>query len=356
MAVLLLVVDGRAALHHLLQFRCIEDFVPSRRAPDLFGERERRASVAIRHADQGLARFGIKWQSLVFDRLGACQQLLDRDGIKRLEHHHPCARQQRRDQLERRILRRRPDEDDRAVLDNGQKRVLLCPVEAVNLIHKQQGSPPDLAARTRGIEHLLEIGDPGKDRRNLLEVQVGRLRQQAGDRGLAGAGRPTEEERAEAAGIEQARERAVRTEQMILAHDFVEAPRPQLVGERAWRIALEPGGCEKACPPALGAWGHPRNSMNCCWPSRTNVMRQSRLCWPPMRRRSRVLVLFALLTESTRSPRWNPRLCAGEPFATSTTTTPCTEASSCSSSASTGDRLETRAPWNGEGDAMTSSS
>src|SRR5205809_4721 len=56
-----------------------------------------------------------------------------------------------------------------------------------------------------------------------------------------------------------------------------------------------------------------------------------------------------------RSPRWNSP-CAGEPLATSTTTTPCAVVSSRSISASAADRLETLAPWNGDGAEITSSS
>ena len=68
------------------------------------------------------------------------------------------------------------------------------------------------------------------------------------------------------------------------------------------------------------------------------------------------MAIFWLLTDSTTSPRWKPRLCAGEPLATSTITTPSADGSSRSSSASAGDRLATLAPVNGERALITSSS
>ena len=253
MAVLLLVVDRRAALHHLLQFRGVEDLARACRPPHLLGQRERGAAVAVRHPDERCARLVVERQRLAFDRLGAREQLLDRGGIERLEHQHARARQQRRDQLEGRIFGGRADQHDGAVLHHRQEGVLLRAVEAMDLVDEEQRPLPGLAPRAGRVEHLLEVGDAGEDRRNLLEVQVGRLRQEPRHRGLAGAGRPPEHQRAERAGLEHARERAVGTEQMILADDLAERRRPQLVGERARRVALEARRREQARPAALGA-------------------------------------------------------------------------------------------------------
>src|SRR5262245_46124364 len=110
----------------------------------------------------------------------------------------------------------------------------------MDLVDKQQRSPPGFATRARCVEHLFEVADSGKNRRYLLKVQIGGLRQQARHRGLASAGRSPEDQRAEAASIEQASECTLRREQMVLAHDFAEPRGPQLVGERTRRVALEP--------------------------------------------------------------------------------------------------------------------
>ena len=77
-AVLRLVVDRRAALHDLLQGGDVEDLAGAGGAPNLFGERERGAAVAVGHADQRSARLVIERQLLAFDRFGALQQLFDR--------------------------------------------------------------------------------------------------------------------------------------------------------------------------------------------------------------------------------------------------------------------------------------
>ena len=277
MAVLLLVVDRGAALHHLLQFRRIEDFAGPCRPPHFFRQRERGAAVAVGHADQRLARLGIERKRLAFDRLGAREQPLERIRSERLEHQDAGPRQQRRDQLERRIFGGGANEHDGAVLHHRQETILLRPVEAVDLVDEKQRPLPGLAPRARRVEHLLEIGHAGKNRRDLLEVKLGRPRQEARDRGLAGAGRAPEHERAERAGVEQARERTIGPEQMVLAHHLGKLGRPQLVRERTRSVALEPGGREQARSPALGGCLHPRSSTDICWPPRMMVMLQRRL-------------------------------------------------------------------------------
>src|SRR5262249_20050491 len=130
---------------------------------------------------------------------------------------------------------------------------------------------------------------------------------------------------------------------MILADDFGESPRPQLVRQRTRRGAVEPRR-RKEGRTALGARRHPRSSTDTCWPARTMVMLQGRVAWPAMRSRSRVFAILVLLTESTRSPGWKPRLCAVEPLAISTITTPWPDGSRRSRSASAGDRFDTLAP------------
>ena len=45
--------------------------------------------------------------------------------IKALEHHHLTTRHQRGIEFERRVLGRRPDQDNGTILNHGQKRILL---------------------------------------------------------------------------------------------------------------------------------------------------------------------------------------------------------------------------------------
>ena len=57
-------------------------------------------------------------------------------------------------------------------------------------------------------------------------MKIGRFRKQARDSGLAGTRRAPEDERTKGARCEQARERALRAEQVVLTDDFVELSRP----------------------------------------------------------------------------------------------------------------------------------
>src|SRR5579884_2224320 len=112
----------------------------------------------------------------------------------------------------------------------------------MNLVDEQQRALPDLTAAAGLVEYLLEVGDAGEDRRDLLKIQIGRLRQQPRYGGLPGAGRPPEHERAERTRGQHARQRAVGSEQMILAHHLIELLWTQPIGQRPWRIFVEACG------------------------------------------------------------------------------------------------------------------
>ena len=102
----------------------------------------------------------------------------------------------------------------------------------MDLVDEEQRALARLAPAAGDLEDLLEVGDAGEDRRNLLEMKVGLARQQPRDGGLAGARRPPEDQRTERAGGEHPRQRAVGTEQMVLADDVVQPLRPQAIGKR----------------------------------------------------------------------------------------------------------------------------
>ena len=229
------------------------------------------------------SRIGVERQRLAFDRLGAREQFLDRRAIERFEHEDTCAREQRRIQLERRIFGGGADQHDGAVLHHRQEGILLRAVETMNLVDKQQRPLPGLAARAGRVEHLLEVGDAGEDRGDLLEMQFGGIGEEPRHRRLAGAGRPPENQRAKRSGVEHARQCAVGPEQVVLSDDLGERRRAQAVGERPRCIAIKTRCREQACPwsawpLALGALAHPRSSIDICWPPRRMTMRHNRLC------------------------------------------------------------------------------
>jgi hypothetical protein len=83
------------------------------------------------------------------------------------------------------------------LLDVRQERVLLRLVEAVDLVDEQQrAAPVSAAAFLRFRDRFAHLRDAGEHRRERLEVQVGVLRDQQRQRGLADARRPPQQQRA----------------------------------------------------------------------------------------------------------------------------------------------------------------
>ena len=171
-------------------------------------------------------------------RLGAGEQRFERRVVEPPQDEDLRPRQQRPVQLEGRVLGRRADQDHGAVLDIGQKSVLLRPVKAVDLIDEQQRAEPRLAAFSRRLEDFAQIGDPGKHRRQLLEGEIGALREAARSSSCR-ARRPPQDHRREPPARDHAPDRPFRTEQMILPDNFGKALRAQQIGQRPRRLRFE---------------------------------------------------------------------------------------------------------------------
>ena len=140
--------------------------------------------------------------------------------------------EQRRVDLEERVLGRRADQRHQALLDGGQQRVLLGLVEAVDLVEEEDGPAPVAAPLLGALEHRPDLGAAGVDRRLLLEGAVGGGRDDPGDRRLAGARRSVEDHRVRLAGLDRGAQRRALGEQVLLADEVVERARAHPDGER----------------------------------------------------------------------------------------------------------------------------
>src|SRR5581483_4593980 len=150
-----------------------------------------------------------------------------------LEYIHPATRQKRRIDLERWILRRGPDEPDVAFLDMRQECILLGFIEAVDLVDKNHG-PGAILPRPFGIgHHLLNLFDPGQHGGELDELRLGHVGDDLRQRGLAGSGRPPEDERARVIALDLDAQWLSWPDQMLLANVLVESSRAHPVGEWA---------------------------------------------------------------------------------------------------------------------------
>ena len=168
---------------------------------------------------------------------GRLQQQLEIARFQRLEHVDTRAGQQCGVDLEGRILGGGADEDEGAVLDEGQEGVLLRLVEAMHLVQEQHGRPT--VGRPRGpgrLDHHANVLDAREYRRERLEARAAGVRDEARQGGLAGARRPPEDHRVRCAGLEQAAQGTAGAKQVRLADDLVEAGRPHAVGQGPPRL------------------------------------------------------------------------------------------------------------------------
>ena len=150
---------------------------------------------------------------------------------------HRRARQQRRVDLERRVLGGRADEGEEARLDVRQEGVLLRLVEAVHLVdeeHRARG--PAACARLRALDRLADVLDAAEHRRDRDELGVEGLapsaapasscRRPAGPTGSSNAAGPIRTRRAAACPAPS---------RCCWPIDVVERARPQALGERRLR-------------------------------------------------------------------------------------------------------------------------
>jgi len=140
--------------------RAGEPLAAAPRPPYFFCERQHRPAVAVGHAQQRRPCAGIERQFLALDRLRPVEDLGERLLVERLEHQHPRPRQQRRVELERRVLGSGADQNYRAVFDVGQEAVLLLGVRIRSCGEEQPRSldvPPGRGAVQRLDPHQIVL-------------------------------------------------------------------------------------------------------------------------------------------------------------------------------------------------------
>src|SRR3954451_14999074 len=94
--------------------------------------------------------------------LGAGDQAAEGNVVEPFQDEDLAAGQQRPVEFKAGILCGRANEHDGAVLDVGQKGILLGAIKAVDLVDKQQGALANLTPSLRRLEDLSQIRDAGK--------------------------------------------------------------------------------------------------------------------------------------------------------------------------------------------------
>ena len=157
--------------------------------------------------------------------------------FKPAKHEHLRSRQECGVDLERRVFGGRADEDDVAGLDARQEGVLLRLVEAVNLVDEDNRAAPGRPAQAFGLRHhLADFLDARQHGAERDEPRLRRVGDDPRERRLAGARRPPEDDRLEQVALDRLAQRPAGCQQLLLADEFVEGPRPHPLGERS------PGG------------------------------------------------------------------------------------------------------------------
>ena len=166
-------------------------------------------------------------------------ELGEAGGIEWIEPEQRRSAAQWRVHLEERVLRRRPDQRERAVLHGGQERVLLGLVEPVDLVEEQDRAPLVLAEPTPGpLDDVANVLDPGRHRRELFEFLLRAPGHRERQCRLAGSGRAPEQHGRQRIVLDELPQRPTRPEQMRLADDVVDRAWPEPSRER--RLSRQP--------------------------------------------------------------------------------------------------------------------
>jgi hypothetical protein len=159
--------------------------------------------VAVGIADQRIDRLVVEREAVERNLLRALEQLTHLVVVERLQHVHLRARQQRRVDLEARILGGRADEGHEPRLDERQQCILLRLVEAVDFVDEQDRVAAGAIQRVLRLLHrLADVLHAAEHRRQRDELAVERERGQARQRRLADARRPPQDHRMRLAGFE----------------------------------------------------------------------------------------------------------------------------------------------------------
>ncbi len=132
-------------------------------------------------------------------------------------------RQERGDDGEGGVLRRRRNERDHTILDRRKQRILLCLREAVDLVDEHHRRLAFVEGSTCGFELCADLLDTSRDRRDLDESCPGLTRDDRRQRSLPNARRAPQED-AHGLPFDEASQRRAWLQQMLLAHDLVEIP------------------------------------------------------------------------------------------------------------------------------------
>ena len=237
-----LVVQKRLAAHRRPDGLRGQPFARAQGRRGHFQDVQRASGVSLRRARNRLEGIGVgadvRQPAPVAGKRGVQDIAYCRD-VQQIQNEHLRARKQCRVHLERRVFSRGSDQTDGTVFDMRQKRVLLRPIEPVNLVDEQGGPPPRLAVPLSAGNDFPHLFHPGGNRAERREPALRGVGHETRERGLSRSGRSPEDHRRRPVAFDQLAKRRPRRREMILPADLIQAARPHPVRKR--RLRFEPG-------------------------------------------------------------------------------------------------------------------
>ena len=208
-----------------------------------FEGRERGTRVAVRrggdHLDELRGHLDLLSSEPFRGRQRAVEEFEDLFGGKRVENENFASRQERAVDLERGVFRRGAYENDRALLDKGEKRVLLRLVEAMDFVDEEDRSLSERAVAIRLLHNGANLLDPARDGGEVDELRPRDLRDHVRQGRLPYAGRPPEDHRRDRVLLNHPSQDLPFPEESPLTDDFVERLRSKPRGEGLRRVVTE---------------------------------------------------------------------------------------------------------------------
>ncbi len=207
-------------------------FSATSRDGERFERVEEPARIAVGIGHEAVDRCGVDGGHGL-DGLRARHDLLEVVFAERLQHVDGCTREQSRIDFERRVLGGRADEGEEARLHVRQEGVLLALVEAVHLVHEDDGAPLlQPVARGGGtVDGFADVLHATQHRADAQELCVEGIGHEPRNGGLAGAWRPPEDAGMRLARLEGNAQRHARAEQVLLADHLAQRLGTQALGK-----------------------------------------------------------------------------------------------------------------------------
>ncbi len=229
-----LVETGHVLPHHGCEQCAVDQLVAAAVGFGHVGQQlqivEGLAPIPVHGFRQRLLHPGGEGEVRVIEATGVLHRLIDHGEdiqlLQPFEQIDPGPGEQRVVQFKRGVLGGGTDEGDGAVFDVGQEHILLALVEAVHLVHEQDGAHPAPAVLLGLVDGGADLLDAGGHRREPLDLGLAVVGNQFCQRGLAGAGRAPQDHGMAVARQDRLAQRFVGPEDMLLTYVLLEGLRP----------------------------------------------------------------------------------------------------------------------------------